>query len=329
MNQSTPIAMEVMMKYRNLGASGLKVSELGLGSWLTFGGYVDRDLSKKIIHYAYENGVNFFDTANMYGKGEAEQVMGEALKPFPRSSYVLATKVYFPMGDGPNDRGLSRKHIMEQCEASLKRLGVDYIDLYQCHRYDHETPLEETLHALDDLVRQGKILYYGVSKWDADQIRRMVRICEERQLHKPISNQPPYNLLDRTIEESVIPVCEELGIGQIVYSPLAQGVLTGKYRVNQSYPKESRAMNPTANRWMGKYMDQNSLKKTERLWQIASDLGVTLSQMALAWNLRLKNIASCIIGVSSIEQLEENMKAVEVKLDEEILKQIEDELSGI
>src|SRR5690606_38866424 len=147
MNQSTPIAMEVMMKYRNLGASGLKVSELGLGSWLTFGGYVDRDLSKKIIHYAYENGVNFFDTANMYGKGEAEQVMGEALKPFPRSSYVLATKVYFPMGDGPNDRGLSRKHIMEQCEASLKRLGVDYIDLYQCHRYDHETPLEETLHA--------------------------------------------------------------------------------------------------------------------------------------------------------------------------------------
>lgn len=315
------------MNYRNVGASGLKVSEIGLGSWLTFGGYVNQDLSKQIIRYAYDQGINFFDTANMYGQGEAERVVGQALKHFPRSSYVLATKVYFPMGDGPNDRGLSRKHIMEQCEASLKRLDVDYIDLYQCHRYDNETPLEETLQALDDLVRQGKILYYGVSKWDADQIKQMMRTCEEKQLHKPISNQPPYNLLDRTIEESVIPVCEKEGIGQIVYSPLAQGVLTGKYRANQSYPPKSRATNPSANRWIAKYMDQNSLKKTERLWQIASELGVSLSQMALAWNLRHANIASCIIGASSINQLDENIEAMSIKLDEEILDQIEDELN--
>lgn len=315
------------MNYRRVGASGLKVSEIGLGSWLTYGGYVDQQLSKKIIHYAYDQGINFFDTANIYGKGEAERVMGQALKDFPRSSYVLATKVYYPMEEGPNDRGLSRKHIIEQCEASLKRLGVDYIDLYQCHRYDHETPLEETLQALDDLVRQGKILYFGVSKWEADQIEQMMRICEEKHLHKPISNQPPYNLLDRTIEKSVIPVCEKEGIGQIVYSPLAQGVLTGKYRVNQSYPPESRAMNPTANRWMGRYMDQNSLKKAERLWQIAHERGITLPQLALAWNLRLDNIASCIIGASSPDQIDENIKAVSIQLDEEILEQIEEELN--
>lgn len=315
------------MKYRNVGASGLKVSEIGLGSWLTFGGYVDRERSKQIIRHAYEQGINFFDTANVYEKGEAERVMGEALKPFPRSSYVLATKVYFPMGDGPNDRGLSRKHIIEQCEASLKRLGVDYIDLYQCHRYDHETPLEETLQALDDLVRQGKILYYGVSKWDADQIKRMMHICKEKQLHPPISNQPPYNLLDRTIEESIIPVCEELGIGQIVYSPLAQGVLTGKYRANQSYPKESRAMNPTANQWIGRYMDPQSLRKTEQLNQIANELGITLSQLALAWNLRLPNISSCIIGVSSRQQFDENIQAVSVELDPEVLNKIEEVLN--
>lgn len=312
------------MNYRNVGASGLKVSEIGLGSWLTFGGYINQNLSKKIIHHAYAQGINFFDTANMYGKGEAERVIGKALKHFRRSSYVLATKVYFPMGDGPNDRGLSRKHLVEQCEASLKRLGVDYIDLYQCHRYDHETPLEETLQALDDLIKQGKILYYGVSKWNANQIKQMVKICEAKRLHKPISNQPPYNLLERTIEESVIPTCEKEGIGQIVYSPLAQGVLTGKYRLNQPYPLKSRAMNPTANQWIGKYLNKGNLRKIEHLKLIANELGITLPQMALAWNLRLKNIASCIIGVSSIPQLNENIKAVSITLDNEILNRIED-----
>ena len=216
------------MRYRRLGNSGLKVSEISLGSWLTYGGYVDKEQAISVIDKAYELGINFFDTANIYMNGEAERIVGEALRKYPRESYVLATKVRGAMGKGPNDQGLSRKHIMEQCEASLKRLGVDYIDVYYCHFFDPDTPLEETLRAMDDLVRQGKVLYVGVSNWTAAQIAEALSIVDRHSLHRIAANQPLYNLFARDIEKEIIPLCERHGIGQVVYSPLAQGVLAGK-----------------------------------------------------------------------------------------------------
>ena len=214
------------MQYRHLGRAGVRLSTVALGSWLTYGQSVERDLATQCIHKAYELGVNFFDTADVYFHGAAEEVLGRALKDYLRSSYVLATKVYFPFAEGPNDRGLSRKHIMEQCHASLRRLGTDYIDLYQCHRYDPETPLEETLRALDDLVTQGKVLYTGVSEWSAVQIADAVATARQFYLDRISSNQPLYNMLTRTIEQDIIPLCEREGIGQVVFSPLAQGILT-------------------------------------------------------------------------------------------------------
>ena len=218
------------MRYRKVGVWGLRVSEIGLGSWLTYGGSVEDKAAIDCIHRAFELGVNFFDTANVYRRGAAEEVTGRALKDFRRDDYVLATKVYFPMGDGPNDRGLSRKHIMEQCHASLRRLGVDYVDLYQCHRPDESTPLEETLRALDDIVSQGKALYVGVSMWSAELLDEARRLQQKLNLDPIVSNQPEYSMLHRDIEEHVLPVSKQLGIGQVVYSPIAQGVLAGKYR---------------------------------------------------------------------------------------------------
>lgn len=247
------------MKYRNVGRSGLRVSEVGLGSWLTYGTATERDTAIECIDTAYRLGVNFFDTANAYNRGEAEKLVGEALRKYPRSSYVLATKVYFPMGDGPNDRGLSRKHIMEQCDASLKRLGVDYIDLYQCHRFDASTSLEETLFALDDLVRQGKILYAGVSEWSAAQISQAKAIEDKRNLRPIISNQPIYNMLVRYIEKDVIPTSEQFGVGQVVFSPLAQGILTGKYQPGSAIPEDSRAANDNTNHWIRSYLRDDVL----------------------------------------------------------------------
>lgn len=229
------------MQYRRLGASGLKVSEISLGSWLTYGGYVERQNAVQAIESAYELGVNFFDTANVYERGEAEKVVGETLKAYPRESYVLATKVFGAMGDGPNDRGLSRKHVTEQCHASLKRLGHDYIDLYYCHRFDDQTPMEETLRALDDLLRQGKILYVGVSMWTAAQMAEALAIADRYLLDRIVVNQPVYNLFDRHIEKEIIPFGERNGIGQVVYSPLAQGLLTGKYSSASAFPEDSRA----------------------------------------------------------------------------------------
>src|SRR3712207_4323660 len=225
---------EVCMEYRRLGGSGVKVSEISLGSWLTYGGSVAEEQARACINRAYELGINFFDTANVYMRGVAEEIVGRALKGFERDSYFLATKVYFPMGEWPNDRGLSRKHITEQCHASLKRLGVDYVDLYQCHRYDEDTPLEETLRTLDDLVRQGKVLYVGVSEWTAEQIADALRLAKEMNLDRLVSNQPRYNMIQRQIEAEIIPLCEREGVGQVVFSPLAQGVLTGKYRPGEA-----------------------------------------------------------------------------------------------
>ncbi|MBT2657191.1 aldo/keto reductase family protein [Bacillus sp. ISL-18] len=317
------------MKYRRLGNSGLKVSEIGLGSWLTYGKAVTDNTAYDCIHKAYELGINFFDTANAYEGGKAEEVLGEALKAYPRSSYVVATKLFFPMGDRPNERGLSRKHIVEQCDASLKRLGLDYIDLYQCHRFDPEVPVEETLYALDDLIRQGKILYAGVSEWSAAQIENAVGIGKANHLRPIISNQPIYNMFERYIEKEVLPVCTEKGIGQIVFSPLAQGVLTGKYKPNTEKPEDSRAANDSTNWVINSYLRNDVLECVQQLNGVAEELGVTLSQLALAWILRHPSISSAIIGASRPEQVVENVKAVDVVLTQDVLGEIENILEQV
>jgi voltage-dependent potassium channel beta subunit len=317
------------MKYRRLGNSGLKISEIGLGSWLTYGKSVNNQTAYDCIHKAYELGINFFDTANAYENGRAEEVLGEVLKEYPRSSYVVATKLFFPMGPGPNDRGLSRKHIMEQCDASLKRLGLDYIDLYQCHRFDPEVPMEETLYALDDLVRQGKILYAGVSEWSAAQIEKAAGIGKAYQLRPIISNQPIYNMLERYIESEVLPVSNENGVGQIVFSPLAQGILTGKYQPNSEKPADSRAANDSVNFVINSYFRDDVLTSVQKLNNLAAELGVTLSQLSLAWILRHPGISSAIVGASKPQQVEENVKAIDINLNHEVLKEIDSILEEI
>ena len=311
------------MQYRHLGSAGVRVSAISLGSWLTYSDSVEEKTAIECIHAAYNLGVNFFDTANAYNRGKTETVVGRALKEFPRDSFVLATKVYFPMGEGPNDHGLSRKHIMEQCNASLRRLGTDYIDLYQCHRYDSETPLEETLRALDDLVAQGKILYAGVSEWSAAQIADAVGIAHEQHLHKIVSNQPVYNMLTRYIEQEVVPICEREGIGQVVFSPLAQGILTGKYKPGQQPEQGTRAANEQQNMFMKNLMSDKTLTAVQNLQELAQKQGYTLSQLALAWILRQENVSSAIIGATKVQQVEENVKAADITLSEDVLKQID------
>lgn len=311
------------MKYRRVGASGLKVSEIGLGSWLTYGTAAEQKAADACIHKAFESGINFFDTANAYNRGEGEKAMGAALKPYERSSYVLSTKVYFPMGQGPNDRGLSRKHIKEQCEASLKRLGVDYVDIYFCHRYDDQTPVEETLRALDDLQSEGKILYAAVSEWSAAQIANAVGIGRSLRLRPLISNQPIYNMFERYIEREVMPVSIANGMGQIVFSPLAQGILTGKYKPNQVLPSDSRAANSAVNHVINSYLQEDVLVCVEELGQLAQQLGIQLSQLALAWVLRQPGVSSALIGASNPQQIEENVKAVDITLGQHTLDQID------
>ncbi len=310
------------MKYRRLGKTGLKVSEISLGSWLTYGGYVESDAATKTIHHAYDLGINFFDTANVYMQGEAEKVVGKAIKSLKRDSIVLATKVFWPMGEGPNDRGLSRKHIIEQANASLKRLDVDYVDIYYAHRYDPETPLEETLRAFDDLVRQGKVLYVGVSEWTAEQITEAIHIADKKLLDRIVVNQPQYNLLQRKIEKEIIPVSEKHGVGQVVWSPLAQGVLTGKYKKDAAYPTGSRAT--TDNKTIQYFLTEEKLGKVEELTKIADELNISTSQLALAWVLRQPNVASALVGASRPEQIEENAKASGIVLQDEILEKIEE-----
>ncbi|MGI9048372.1 MAG: aldo/keto reductase family protein [Rubrobacteraceae bacterium] len=317
------------MEYRNLGRSGVKVSEVSLGSWLTYGGSVAAEQATSCIHKAYELGINFFDTANVYVRGGAEEIVGRALEGFERDSYFLATKVYFPMGEGPNDRGLSRKHIMEQCHASLKRLGVDYVDLYQCHRYDENTPLEETLRALDDLVRQGKALYVGVSEWSAQQIESAMRLAKEMNLDGIVSNQPRYNMIQRQIEGEVIPLCEREGVGQVVFSPLAQGILTGKYSPGDAPEEGTRAANPEQNQFMKELMNEEVLSAVQNLQSVASDAGLNMSQLALAWVLRQENVSSTIVGASRPEQVEDNVGAAGVKLTPDVVEEIDGILDGV
>jgi aryl-alcohol dehydrogenase-like predicted oxidoreductase len=317
------------MEYRRLGRAGVQVSSISLGSWLTYGsGNVETGI--QCIKTAYDLGINFFDTANVYRGGEAEEVVGRALKDIPRDTYVLATKVFFPMRDGPNGSGLSRKHIIEQCEASLRRLSVDYVDLYQCHRYDVNTPLEETLRALDDLVTQGKALYVGVSEWPAIQIADAVAIARELNLDRISSNQPIYNMLIRYIEQDIIPLCEREGIGQIVFSPLAQGVLTGKYRPGQQPPSDSRASNPEVNMFMGgDAMADRTLQAVQNLQSVAQESGHSLPEMALAWTLRQPNVSSAIIGASRPEQVEQNARAADITLSGDVLQCIDDVLADV
>jgi voltage-dependent potassium channel beta subunit len=309
------------MKYRKLGGTGLKVSEISLGSWLTYGGYVERENAVKSIETAYDLGINFFDTANVYEKGAAEELVGEALKAYPRESYVLATKVFWPMGEGPNDRGLSRKHVIEQCNASLKRLGHDYVDIYYCHRHDPETPLEETLRAIDDLVRQGKVLYVGVSEWQASQIAEGLGVADRYLLDRIVVNQPIYNMFERYIEKEIVPLSERSGIGQVVFSPLAQGLLTGKYSSASDIPSDSRAAKVD---WMRKGITDEKIEKVRQLTDIAKELDLSVGNLALAWILRQPNVASALVGASRPEQVTENAKASGIELSEDVQNRIED-----
>ncbi len=313
------------MEYRKLGKWGVRVSTLGVGSYLTLGHHVPEDVGSEIVRQAYEAGINFFDTANAYNRGEAEKALGRYLAPFPRDSFVLASKVWAPMGDGPNDRGLSRKHIFEQCHASLKRLNTDYLDLYQCHRYDPDTPLEETIRALDDLVRQGKILYWGVSEWSAAQITEAQSFCERWGLNPPVSNQPRYSLLWRYPEKEVFPVCLSKGLGQVVFSPLAHGVLTGKYKAGEKPPPGTRAADDSQNRiMMDLYFHEDKLRRVEQMGEIAAELNLSTAQLAIAWILKNPAVSSVILGVTRPEQLAENLKAAEVALPDEVMARLDE-----
>ena len=312
------------MKYRHLGSSGLLVSEISLGSWLTYGNAVADETANRTLDLAYDLGVNFFDTANVYNHGEAEKVVGKALKRHDRASYVLATKVYFPMSERPNDSGLSRKHVIESANASLKRLGLDYVDILYCHRYDEETPVEETLRAFDDLIRQGKVLYAGVSEWSAAQIEEAARIADRFLLNRFVVNQPMYNMLKRKIEDEIIPVSERNGIGQVVFSPLAEGILTGKYKNLKDIPADSRARDKKANYFIKSKLTQEALDTVSKLKQVADELGIPLSRMALAWILRQPNVTSALVGASRPEQIEENVKASGLQLPDDTLADIED-----
>jgi voltage-dependent potassium channel beta subunit len=316
------------MRYRKLGRTGLKVSEISLGSWLTYGNAVDKDKAIQTIDRAYDQGINFFDSANVYAIGEAEKIVGDALRKYPRESYVVTTKAFWPMGEGPNDRGLSRKHVFEQVHSSLKRLGLEYVDIFYCHRFDPETPIEETLRTIDDLVRQGKILYAGVSEWKASQIAEALTVADRYLLDRIVVNQPAYNMFNRYIEPEIIPFCEKHGIAQVVFSPLAQGVLTGKYRKGQSLPEGSRATDPRTSKPISNWLKDELLDKIEPLEGIARELDITLSQLALAWVLRQPNVASAIIGASRPEQVDENVKASGVDLSQDVVQKIEDILTS-
>lgn len=313
------------MKYRHVGQSGLKVSELSLGSWLTYGNTVDDSTAIEIIDAAYERGVNSFDTANGYNLGQAEKVLGKALRKYPRSSLVIASKIFFPMGDGPNDRGLSRKHMTEQMDAILQRLQTDYVDILYCHRFDEETPLYETLRTMDDFVRKGKALYLGVSEWTAAQIAEALALQDQYLLDRIVVTQPLYNLLNRRLEKEVLPLCTRHGIGQMVYSPLGMGMLTGKYRKGRPAPEGSRVTHEAIGSWMrADYFTDVNFQKVERLQRVADEAGVSLTNLSLAWVLANPGVSSAIIGASRKEQVIGNVQAAEMELDAELLAAVEE-----
>ncbi len=311
------------MKYRKLGKCGTKVSVIGIGSWLTLGGSVEKKSGDKIIRYAFDNGINFFDTADVYAKGEAEKFLGNSLRNFKRQDLVIATKCFGAMSQNPNDKGLSRKHIFESVNNSLTNLKTDYIDVYQCHRYDTDTPLEETCRAFNTLIELGKIIYWGVSEWSKKEIEDAVNFCELNGLHKPVSNQPQYSLLSRDIENNgVLNYCSKEGIGLVVWSPLAQGVLTGKYN-KKRIDKDSRLMDKNNNMFVKKLASEENLKKVDKLIKIAEELETTPSNVALAWCLRKEIVSSVITSSTKESQLMENIKASGLELSANILKQTE------
>jgi 1-deoxyxylulose-5-phosphate synthase len=312
------------MRYRQLGSSDLQVSEISLGSWLTYGGGVEREQAEACVAKAFEVGINFIDTANVYARGSAEEFLGEVLAPRSRESYVLATKLYFPMSD--TDRGLSRTQVLKQIDLSLARLRTDYVDLYQCHRYDWDTPLEETMDALTEVVRLGKARYLGFSEWPVAKVGEALALPNVEKL---VSSQPQYSMLWRGPEVELIPFCAEHGISQIVWSPLAQGVLTGKYKPGQPPPEGSRKTNDAMNYFMGRADDDSVLERVQGLQPIADELGITMAQLALAWVLREPNVASAIVGASRPQQLEDNAAASGIELDAETLARIDDALAGI
>ena len=318
------------MEYRRLGSTGMYVSEITYGNWITHGSQVEAEAANKCVRAALELGITTLDTADVYAGTRAESVLGKALKGVKRESYELLTKVYWPTGTGKNDRGLSRKHIMESCNASLKRLKTDYVDLYQAHRFDFETPLEETLGAFDDLIRSGKVLYIGFSEWNAEQIAQALKIQDEKGYYRFISSQPQYSMLWRVIESQVVPLSEKEGIGQIVWSPIAQGVLTGKYLPGQKSPSGSRATDKKGGANMIKgMMTEPILAAVQKLIPIAAKVDLTPAQLAIAWVLQNPNVSSAIIGATKPSQIKENVKASGVKLDQSIMAEIDTALSGV
>lgn len=306
------------MKYRKLGNSDLNASEIILGSWLTYSGGVERQQAEACIHKAFDVGINFIDTANVYGRGAAESLLGEVLQGIDRSSYLLATKVYFPMSE--SDQGLSAAQIRKQIDASLQRLKTDYVDLYQCHRYDVNTPLEETMTALTEVVQQGKARYIGFSEWNPTQIQAALKLANVERF---VSSQPQYSMLYRKPEAEVFPLCAENGIGQIVWSPLAQGVLTGKYKPGEALPQDSRAANDRMNQFMGDLLSDRVLSAVQNLKPIAERLNLSMAQLALAWVLRDQRVTAAIIGASRPEQVVDNAAASEVTLSDDVLSEID------
>ena len=312
------------MEYRRLGSTGMYVSEISYGNWITHGSQVESEAAIKCVREALSQGITTFDTADVYANTKAEVVLAKALKGVRRESYELFTKVYWPTGPGKNDRGLSRKHIMESCHASLKRLKTDHIDLYQLHRFDFETPLEESLSALDDLVRQGKVMYVGFSEWTAEQIARGLKIQDERGYNRFVSSQPQYSALWRVIEAEVVPLSQREGIGQIVWSPMAQGVLTGKYLPGKKAPAGSRATDKKSGAAMiSRWMKDDVLEAVQLLKPIAQSVDLSMSQLALAWVLQNPSVSSAIMGATKPAQIKDNVKASGVKLPAEVMKAID------
>ncbi len=318
------------MEYRHLGKSGLKVSEIAYGNWITHGSQIEEEAARSCVLAALDAGISTFDTADAYARGRAEEVLGRALHGVRRESVEICTKVYWPVGDGPNNSGLSRKHITESLHNSLRRLGTDYVDLYQAHRYDYETPLEETLRTFDDLVRAGKVLYIGVSEWRAQEIGAALRVAAEMGLDRIVSNQPQYNMLWRVIEPEVLPLCEREGIGQIVFSPIGQGVLTGKYQPGAQPPAGSRATDEKSGAaFISRWMNDDVLTAVSGLPALAAEAGLSPAQLAIAWVLQNSSVSAAIVGATRPEQIKDNVGAAGVRLDASLIGKIDNMLAGV
>lgn len=308
-----------VMNYRSVGASGLRVSSISLGGWLTFGGSIGKKDTQKVVHAALDGGVNFIDLADVYARGAAEEVAGGVLSDLPRHELVVSSKCFWPMSDDPNDRGLSRKHIIESCDRSLQRLRMDYLDLYFCHREDPDTPLVETVRAMHHLVEQGKVLYWGTSCWSAERLRETHRLCDQHGWHAPIVEQPQYSLLHRDPENTVEPACHELGMGLVVWSPLAGGALTGKY--NDGVPEGSRGATTS---WLDSHLNEDGLERLRAFAHLADEAGCKPAQLALAWLLSCRTVSSVITGATRGKQVKENLGALEVDVDDALAARLDE-----